>query len=219
MCNCMKGTKNTRSYWRMLRRLNKNNSYPIKISDPNNNDRLIEDPTEIKKVLREYWEKLGNSASSQEGLNPMKQKISDLYECSEDKYGFVNIDINVNIISESIAKLKCGKSCGIDNIPNEFLKYGGPVVSSSLEKLFRHCKLLETFPDDWFKGLVKPLFKEGKPEVLDNYRGITITSNVYKVFTSVMENQLMSFLEHENILGELHGAYRKGRRLEDHIYY
>ena len=33
-----------------------------------------------------------------------------------------------------------------------------------------------------------------------------------------MEIQLMSFLERGNTLGELHGAYRKGRRLEDQIF-
>jgi hypothetical protein len=37
---------------------------------------------------------------------------------------------------------------------------------------------------------------------LDNYRGITLTSNVYKVFSKILEECIMSHLEEKNILGE-----------------
>jgi hypothetical protein len=53
---------------------------------------------------------------------------------------------------------------------------------------------------------------------LDNYRGITLSSNVYKVFSKVIEKKIVSFLEDSNILGESQGAFRKNRRLEDHIF-
>ena len=35
-------------------------------------------------------------------------------------------------ISFQIRKLKFGKSCGIDNIPNEFLKFGGESIITTL---------------------------------------------------------------------------------------
>ena len=101
--------------------------------------------------------------------------------------------ITEDVVKQSWDKLKNGKSSGIDCIPNEFLKNGGPMLCTSLVQIFNLCKLLETFPDDWYRGIVKPLLKEGKPENLSNYRGITITSNVYKVFSSVLETQYMSF--------------------------
>ena len=57
--NSQKGTKNTRAYWRMLKRLNGSNDYPIRIIDPRYNTRHNEDPKEISQVLREYWQGLG----------------------------------------------------------------------------------------------------------------------------------------------------------------
>ena len=41
---------------------------------------------------------------------------------------------------------------------------------------------------------------------------------MYKLFALVVERQFMGYLENNDILGELHGAYRRGRRLEDHIF-
>ena len=40
---------------------------------------------------------------------------------------------------------------------------------------------------------------------IDNYRGITLTSNVYKVYSRVLEENIMAFLEDNSILGENRG--------------
>ena len=52
---------------------------------------------------------------------------------------------------------------------------------------------------------------------LDNYRGITLTSNVYKVYAKIIEQSVMSYMEDKFILGEAQGAFRRYRRTEDNI--
>ena len=71
--------------------------------------------------------------------------------------------------------------------------------------------LLEALPNEWYEGLVKPLFKEGNKEVFANYHGITISSAVYKTLVSIMESQTMTFIEEKNLLGDNQGAFHKGR--------
>jgi hypothetical protein len=34
---------------------------------------------------------------------------------------------------------------------------------------------LEKIPDDWYKGIIKPIHKGGSMYKLDNYRGITLS--------------------------------------------
>jgi hypothetical protein len=123
---------------------------------------------------------------------------------------------------ESIAKalnnLKIGKAPGIDDIPNEFLKYGGDIMIKSLSDLFTCISDFEMIPDDWCKGIIKPLHKSGSIYDLDNYRGITLTSNVNKVFSKIMETLILDSLESNNILGETRGVFRKARRIEDQIF-
>ena len=77
---------------------------------------------------------------------------------------------------------------------------------------------IELIPDDWQKGIVKPLHKSGSVYDLDNYRGITLSSNVYKLFTKTLEISVLDHLESKNILGENHVAFRKSRRLENHLF-
>jgi hypothetical protein len=68
---------------------------------------------------------------------------------------------------------------------------------------------------DWQKGIIIPIHKSAAIYDLNNYRGITLTSNVYKIYASITENTIMSFLEDKNVLGESQGAFRKNRRLDD----
>ena len=77
---------------------------------------------------------------------------------------------------------------------------------------------IELIPDDWQKGIVKPLHKSGSVYDLDNYRGITLSSNVYKLFTKTLEISVLDHLESKNILGENQVAFRKSRRLENHLF-
>ena len=77
---------------------------------------------------------------------------------------------------------------------------------------------METIPEEWGKGIIKPLHKSGTVFDIDNYRGIALTSNVYKVYSKVLEEIVMNYLEENNVLGDVQGAFRKGRRTEDHIF-
>jgi hypothetical protein len=114
--------------------------------------------------------------------------------------------------------LKNGKATGVDHIPGEFLKNGGLPIQHALLDLFNKIKLLEKIPEEWYEGIVKPLYKEGNRELLNNYRGITISSIVYKVLVTIIEDQVMAFVENHDLLGDHQGAFRKGRRCEDHIF-
>ena len=40
---------------------------------------------------------------------------------------------------------------------------------------------------------------------IDNYRGIALTSNMHKVYSKVLEQNIKAFLEDNNILGDSQG--------------
>ena len=89
----------------------------------------------------------------------------------------------------------------------------------SLVDMFTAISDIEVIPDDWHSGIIKPLHKSGSLYDIDNYRGITLSSiNVYKIFSKTIESTAVNHLESNNILGESQGAFRKDRRIEDHIF-
>ena len=90
-------------------------------------------------------------------------------------------------------ELKVGKARGVDKIPYEFLKNGGEAMMKYIVSLFRMFQLFEEYHEDWYCGIMRPLHQGGKTTDLDNYRCIFITSNMYKLFASIVEKQLMHF--------------------------
>jgi hypothetical protein len=50
--------------------------------------------------------------------------------------------------------LKSGKAAGLGGIPNEFLKFGGDIMITSLTNLFITISDLEQTPSDWQKGII-----------------------------------------------------------------
>ena len=170
--------------------------------------------------MENYWKDVGkNNRNVNSDASNYETKIKELSENGNiSGNSLIDVVFDKTDLSMCIKQLSNGKACGIDQIPNEFLKYGGDAIVDSLLALFTKVKILETLPNEWKNGLLRPLHKRSDDENLDNYRGITINSNVYKVFTSLIEHRVSSFCEENNIFGDLQGAFRKQRRLENHIF-
>ena len=54
--------------------------------------------------------------------------------------------------------------------------------------------------------------------MLDNYRGIAVTSNVGKLFTRILANRLESDVEQRGLLGNIQYGFRKGKRSTDAVF-
>lgn len=74
------------------------------------------------------------------------------------------------------------------------------------------------FPEKWKIGYIKPIPKTGAHSDPLNYRGITICSNMSKVFTGVLNNRLSDFIYDHDILHEEQIGFKKGARTSDHMF-
>ena len=71
---------------------------------------------------------------------------------------------------------------------------------------------IEHVPDAWCKGHIIPIYK-----YLKNYRPITISSCLGKLFTSILNNRLTAFLEDNKIIPNTQICFLKDHRTADHI--
>ena len=74
-------------------------------------------------------------------------------------------------------------------------------------------------PEAWLIGNVIPIFKH-KGCKLDphNYRPITLLSCLGKIFTSILNDRLSSFVENFQILNENQAGFRQGYSTTHHIF-
>ena len=103
-------------------------------------------------------------------------------------------------IITSAKAMKNKKACGYDSISNEMIKCSIIAMMNVLHKIFNHVLRLEIFPKSWAEGYINPLFKKGDPALPSNYRGITISSCLGKLFTRIMNERFMKFLELKGLI-------------------
>ena len=83
------------------------------------------------------------------------------------------------------------------------------IISGPLCDLFNNKSLMSgMFPDDWKCARVTPLFKQGESFDLNNYRPISVTSVVAKVFKRIVYDQLYNFLNSEEIISKQQSGFR-----------
>ena len=117
----------------------------------------------------------------------------------------------------AISGTKVGKAAGMDGICNELIKNGGYWMRASLCYLFNEVFDRHQVPRDWRNGLIVPLYKEGERDRATNYRGITLLSNVGKIFAGILERRLSRWCEQKKIFAQEQAGFRKGRTTTDQI--
>jgi hypothetical protein len=127
------------------------------------------------------------------------------------------MEIRREEIKSALKMIKGGKAGGLDEIAVEMLNGGGEPVLKWLVRLFNICWREGRVPVDFKDACIVPLFK-GKGDKLkcENYRGISLLSNVGKVYGRVLIDRVVAVSEER--LGEEQGGFRRGRGCVDQIF-
>jgi endonuclease/exonuclease/phosphatase family metal-dependent hydrolase len=121
-------------------------------------------------------------------------------------------------IREARLRLKNGKSPGLVRIPNELLRYADDDLDVALADLYERMWQLEYFPPDMFRGMMSALHKEGDRQLPANYRLLTLTSTIGKLFEVILGKRLWELAEREMLLAEEQGGFRSKRSTIDMCY-
>ena len=127
-------------------------------------------------------------------------------------------EITSDEVLKVLDKAKENKAVGIEDLPNEVLK--SPNLCNVLHCLCHICFQNGIIPSEWNRSIIKPIPKSIKddPRVPLNYRGISLISTVYKIYSGVLNNRLNTFLESYGGLVDEQNGFRKNRACIDHIY-
>ena len=142
-------------------------------------------PNEIVELWREHFKDIFNCLKSK-NVSPIVYNLNDSS----------NITVNACMVNDAIKELSQNKSCGLDGISAEHLKY----VSERLPHLLGLCItgfFIHGFlPDSMLSVLIVPVIKDkaGNINAKDNYRPIALASIISKVVEMIMLNRMETFL-------------------------
>jgi len=121
---------------------------------------------------------------------------------------FNNYDCNLNVVpltvyevEDCIRKLKHGKAPGVDELSVEHIVNCHPIVIIQLTCMY-NCMIRHGYvPDAFGTGVVIPVIKnaDGDSGSVDNYRGITLSPVLSKLFEMCMLLRLSTFLKSSDL--------------------
>ena len=148
--------------------------------------------------------------------NSSNNQIENQNDITND---IINGPFTFDEIKKHIDAIKKNKSPGIDHILNEFIKYCPEKLIYVIVLLFNIVLESGVIPSEWTIGIIKVLYKnKGDINDVNNYRGITLLSCLGKLFTSVINARLYSYLTEANILGNEQAGFRPKHSTLDHIF-
>ena len=133
----------------------------------------------------------------------------------------LSVPLNSPITGEELRNVmksvKSGKATYLDDVSNDAIKLGLPILEEALQHVFNIVTSVQTFPGTWNVGLITPLHKKGDKLNADNYLGIIISSCVGKIYlklTSRIEKCMIT----NNLWCINQCGFKKDHRTEDYLF-
>jgi len=113
-------------------------------------------------------------------------------------------------ICDGIDLLKRKKAQGVDEIPGSVVKDLKDVISMPLTWLFNTIIESGKIPTAWKASRIVPVFKKGDKKLIMNYRPVSNTSALSKIFEKCLIKRIERIYGYDSLMGEHQHAYRPG---------
>ncbi len=106
-----------------------------------------------------------------------------------------NIDFHHSRIRKILLKINSNKARGPDNIHGKILKHCAVSIAFPLSCIFKLSYNCGYIPKEWKLANVVPVYKKGSKSSVENYRPISLTCLVMKVFERIIKDELLFHTE------------------------
>ena len=115
---------------------------------------------------------------------------------------------NVGFVRNFLSNLNVSKATGLDNIGPKILKLSANIIAPSLVYIINKSVISRSFPSMWKEAKVKPLFKTGDKDDINNYWPITILPTISKLIEKWVDINFSLFLNNFDLLHKLQSGFR-----------
>ena len=219
-----KGEKNT-AYFLNLEKYRQSKNAIFKLTKSDGNE--VDSKENILIEIVSYYQQLYSSKnvptveinSYFESLDSVNIRKLNNFESNSCEGG-----ITANECDRVLSKFKENKSPGSDGLPIEFYKQFWHLLKDHMISIFNEAFDNEKLSNSQNQGILTLLHKKGDPQLLKNYRPISLLNTDYKILMHVLANRMHTVL-HKIISEDQNGYVKKRfigyniRLIEDIIYY
>ena len=121
-----------------------------------------------------------------------------------------DIDISEEIIRKHLRKLRVDKASGADDLSPRLLLMVSDLIERPLAIILQKSMESGIVPMDWRLANVAPVFKKGRRTECENYRPISLTSQICKMFETIIRDAIVTHLEVNDLIGSSQHGFRNG---------
>ena len=156
------------------------------------NQKSVTNRKDMAEHFNNFFTSIGKNL--QETIPPIRKGYAQ-YLKTPIKSNFSIKPIKPEEICDIVKTLKNNKSTGLNSIPTKILKIIKKSISSPLSTLINNSFANGTFRNICKIAKVVPVFKNESRLLCNNYKPISLFSNVGKIIEKLMHQRLNQFLE------------------------
>ena len=128
----------------------------------------------------------------------------------------LNASIAVDEVVAAVGALKHNKASDLFGMRSEFIIDAVAHLACPVATVF-NTVFDTTFPASQSVGRLCPIFKGGDEHDMDNYRGITVSSVLSKLYATVLERRISGWAEQHGLRAAGQAGFRQNHRTTDNI--
>ena len=164
----------------------------------------VTDPKEIADVFQEQF-----CSVFSDPKNPNTKEPT--FKTPELTFLDEGLEIKDEDIIKVCKELEITSSPGPDGIPAKILKECAEILAVPLGLMWRDSLRLKKVPEFYKMGYVTPLYKKGDRSSPKNYRPVTLTSHVAKLFERIVRSHMVAHFEKNGLFSKKQHGFRAGR--------
>ena len=182
-----------------------------KKSQPNSllvNNKLLSNPKTVADTFNDHFSSVATKLQNK--IHHYGKNFSSFLKDANPHSFFITPTDPIEV-SNKINELHPKKAQGPSSIPTAIFRLIIPTIAQPLTEIINLSFSTGTYIDSMKVSKVIPIFKEkGSDLDFNNYRLISLLSNVNKIIEKIMHERLYNFLEKYNIIYILQYGFRKG---------
>lgn len=173
---------------------------------------IIGTEKEIADTFNQHYTNLGKVLASK--ITKPKANFNNTSQTINPNTMFIT-PTDEQEVKKFIKELKMGKAPGLDNITPEILNNNIEILATPLTIIINKMLTTGACPKVFKTAVIKPLYKNGDKDIPENYRPISLISNLAKIFEKVVKARLTKFFSKYNIISHSQYGFQEGRSTQD----
>ncbi len=161
------------------------------------NDLEISDKKQIAQSFNKFFSSIGKQTS--QNVPATNKSFSEYLKNPKINSIFIE-PVDSQYILQIVNKFKPKTSFGHDDIPTKLVKESINEILDPITHIVNLSLSTGVVPIQLKKAKVIPIYKASNPQMLKNYRPISLLPAFSKILEKVMFNKIMSYLNSQNIL-------------------